>query len=166
MPDWVARVARWGALRVGRPAGWRCDTRRIIPKKPRDTRVVETGGAINIRLEITAISGTSAGDELVVRAAIVNDSFAPVPLWRNAFSGPSLLDLGPGSPPEISVEATNNQADEPMTLQPFTLYGRDRVFVLAPGSHRFGAEYDPAGADPPLRLEVSIEVTDPSGAAP
>ncbi len=47
----------------------------------------------------------------------------------NAFTGPSLIGAGPGSPAEESVEATYNQADEPMTLQPFTFYGR-----RAPGS--------------------------------
>jgi hypothetical protein len=114
-----------------------------------------------MRLEITAISGAAQGEELTVRAAIVNDSFGPVPLVRNAFTGPSLIDPGPGSPAEESVEATYNQPDEPMTLQPFTLYGRDRTFVLAAGEHRFLAEYRPGGSEPPLRLESSIDVEEP-----
>ena len=74
-----------------------------------------------MRLEIAAVSGTAQGEELTVRATIVNDSFGPVPLSRNAFTGPSLMDPGPGSPPEQNAEATINQPDEPMTLQPFTL---------------------------------------------
>jgi hypothetical protein len=117
-----------------------------------------------MRLEITAVSGTVEGEELTVRAAIVNDSFVPVPLSRNAFTGPSLIDLGPGSPAEESVEATYNQPDQPLTLQPFTLYGRDRTFVLPAGEHRFLAEYRPGGTESPLRLEVSIDVAEPPNA--
>ncbi|WP_375424959.1 hypothetical protein [uncultured Friedmanniella sp.] len=113
-----------------------------------------------MRLEITAIS-TSAGPEFVVRAAIVNDSFSPVPLSRNAFTGPTPVQVGPGSPPAESVEATRDQPDEPMTLQPFTLYGRDRTFSLPVGRHRFRAAYEPAGTVPPLRLEATIDVTGP-----
>lgn len=117
-----------------------------------------------MRLEIIAVPGTAQGEELTVRAAIVNDSFAPVPLSRNAFTGPSLMDPGPGSPPERNVEATYNQPDEPMTLQPFTLYGRDRTFVLPAGKHRFLAEYRPDGAESPLRLEAVIAVDEPPNA--
>jgi hypothetical protein len=120
--------------------------------------------AVAMRLEIIAVSGSAQGEELTVRAAIVNDSFAPVPLSRNAFTGPTLIDAGFGSPPEQNVEATYNQPDEPMTLQPFTLYGRDRTFDLPAGKHRFLAEYRPAGAQAPLRLEAVIDVDEPPDA--
>ena len=51
-----------------------------------------------------------------------------------------------------------------MTLQPFTLYGRDRTFVLPAGEHRFLAEYRPDGPESPLRLEAVIAVDEPSNA--
>jgi hypothetical protein len=110
-----------------------------------------------MRLEITAVS-LGESDEFTVRAAIVNDSFTPVHLSRNAFTGPTPVHVGPGAPPAESVEPTFSQVDEPLTLQPFTLYGRDRTFALSAGQHRFRAEYQPGGAIPPLRLEATIDV--------
>lgn len=110
-----------------------------------------------MRLEVGAVSAAVEGVEVTVRALVVNDSFAAVPLSRNAFTGPSLVGAGDGSPAEVSVEATYLGADEPMTLQPFTVYGRDRTFTLPAGAHRFRAEYRADGAEP-LRLETTIDV--------
>jgi hypothetical protein len=115
-----------------------------------------------MRLEVTALSGTRAGEELVVRAVVVNDSYVPVTLSRNAFIGPTPAGLGAnGMPPPASVEPTYGQAEELVTLQPFTLYGRDRVFDgLPPGAHEFVAAYGPFGAQAePLRAVAVVTVT-------
>jgi hypothetical protein len=119
-----------------------------------------------MRLEVTAVSGTRAGEQLVVRAALVNDSYAPVAVSRNAFIGPDLTASGAGGMPlPPAVEPTYGQADEPLTLQPFSLYGRDRFFdSLAPGEHEFSAEYTPV-EQPAERLRVTavISVSEPGG---
>jgi hypothetical protein len=115
-----------------------------------------------MRLEVTAVSGGRAGEQLVVRAAIVNDSFAPVELSRNALIGPNLTAVtASGMPLPPSVEPTYGQAEERVTLQPFTLYGRDRFFDgLAPGSHEFTAEYlPPDGSGELLRAATAVVIT-------
>jgi hypothetical protein len=113
-----------------------------------------------MRLEVTAVSGTRAGEQLVVRAVVVNDSYAPVTLSRNAFTGPTLAEMGAnGMPLPASVEPTYGQAEELVTLQPFTFYGRDRVFDgLPPGPHEFVAEYGPFG-EQTGRLRTAAVVT-------
>ncbi len=116
-----------------------------------------------MRIEISVVPGSA---QLVVRAALVNDSFEPVAVSRNAFVGPSLTALGAnGMPQPPSVEPTYGQADEPLTLQPFSLYGRDRFFdELEPGEHEFSAEYTPAdGPSERLRVTATINVSEPGG---
>ena len=106
------------------------------------------------------VSGGRAGEQLVVRAVVVNDSYAPIALSRNAFIGPNLVGVGAnGMPLPPSVEPTYGQAEEPVTLQPFTLYGRDRFFDgVSAGSHEFTAEYAP-GDGPAERLRATTAVT-------
>jgi len=93
-----------------------------------------------------------------VRATIVNDSFAAVPLSRNAFTGPTPVTTA-GAPAATSVEPTQAQSDEPMTLQPFTFYGRERDFANLPaGEHEFTAEYQPTDGEP-LTVKATVTIS-------
>ena len=63
-----------------------------------------------------------------------------------------------GMPMPESAEATSGTPDEPMTLQPFTFYGRERWFDnLSAGDHEFFAEYRLKGADV-IRKVVMLSV--------
>lgn len=120
-----------------------------------------------MRLEIAAVPVSSSTARFAVRALIFNDSFEPVPLSRNSFYGPTPSGLtASGMPLPESAEATHGASDEPMTLQPFTFYGRERRFdELAAGDHEFTAEYrvdDPAQS---LREVTTLTVSSPSGEA-
>ncbi|MBL8146651.1 MAG: hypothetical protein JNL34_09735 [Anaerolineae bacterium] len=77
-----------------------------------------------MKLEIHAPDAVAAGKAFTVRAVLFNDSYAPVAVSRNALLGPTVKSGAGMTPP--AVEATFGQADEPLTLQPFTFYGRER----------------------------------------
>jgi hypothetical protein len=89
-----------------------------------------------MQIEIEVLPGSR------LRALLFNDTYAPVEVLRNSFVGPSVA----GMPP--SVEATFGGADEPLTLHPFTYYGRERDYAGLPaGDYRVTATYtDAAGA--------------------
>lgn len=113
-------------------------------------------------LEISAVPGGGPDGQLAVRAVVVNDSYEPIALSRNGFTGPTLLEpLASGMPQPTSVEPTHGGADEPITLQPFTFYGRERWFDgVGPGAHEFEATYD-SGAPGVSVLRSVVTVTVP-----
>ncbi len=88
-----------------------------------------------MRVEIEILPGPR------LRALLLNDAYAPVQVLRHGFVGPSIVGLPP------SVEATFGSPDEPLLLQPFTYYGREREFAgLAAGDYQVAATYtDEAG---------------------
>lgn len=61
----------------------------------------------------------------------------------NSFVGPNVQESASiGSPRPDSVESTFGGADQPLTLQPFTFYGRERTFGdLRPGEIKVFARY-------------------------
>src|ERR1051325_9778127 len=90
-----------------------------------------TGGwySFRVRVEISSPASVKGSEACVLRAFLFNDSYEPVSVSRNAFVGPNLRAVSTnGQPIPESVEATFGGADEPLTLQPFTLYGRERTF--------------------------------------
>jgi hypothetical protein len=107
-----------------------------------------------MRIEIQAPRSIKASETCNVRAILFNDSYEPVAVSRNAFLGPTVSV--PGSHiPSHAVEATYGSADEPLTLQPFTFYGRERsVNGLQPGDITVTASYAQPG-------EPEIAVTEP-----
>jgi hypothetical protein len=83
-----------------------------------------------------------------MRALLLNDSYEPVEIWRNAFVGPTAT-LPSGEPLPPSVEPTHGSPERPVVLQPFTFYGRDRQSgPLEPGVVVVTATYQAEGADP------------------
>lgn len=98
-----------------------------------------------MKLEVHAPDAVAAGKAFAVRAVLFNDSYEPVAVSRNAFIGPT-VNTGAGMTPP-AVEATFGQADEPLTLQPFTFYGRER-------------QADPQAAG---TVEITVQYTGESG---
>jgi hypothetical protein len=97
-----------------------------------------------MKLEIHAPPEATAGAAVQVRIALLNDSFEPVAVSRNALTGPDMV--GVMAPP--AVEATFGQPDEPLTLQPFTLYGRQREITFAnAGETELTARYEPTNGE-------------------
>ena len=96
-----------------------------------------------MRIEIQSPDSIKSSEQLRLRAILFNDSYEPVVVSRNAFVGPSLrVVTQSGSHLPESVEATFGGQDEPLTLQPFTFYGREREFSgLAPGEVEVSAYY-------------------------
>jgi hypothetical protein len=106
-----------------------------------------------MRIEIHAPRSVKASESWNVRAILLNDSYEPVAVSRNAFIGPTAGAVG-GPAQSQAVEATYGAADEPLTLQPFTFYGRERaVSGLQPGDITVTASYQP-------RDEPQIVVTE------
>ncbi|SRR5947209_7187054 len=96
-----------------------------------------------MRIEIQGPSSIKASERCRLRAVLLNDSYEPIAVSRNAFVGPNMHALAPGGYPNpSSVEATFGGPDEPLTLQPFTFYGRERTFDgLMPGEVEVTAYY-------------------------
>ena len=98
----------------------------------------------------------AAGQDFVMRALLLNDSYEPVEIWRNAFVGPTAT-LPSGEPLPPSVEPTSGQPEQPLLLQPFTFYGRDRQSgPLEPGVVVVTATYQRGQSDP---VSATAEVT-------
>lgn len=117
------------------------------------------GPSARMVLEITAVPERSDGTTVAVRAAIFNDSFEPVDVWRAAFVGPTLVGTTAGGMPiPESVEPNYGAADQPIRLAPFTFYGRERVFELPPGKYEFAARYQPTDSDDRLQSTGTITV--------
>ena len=100
-------------------------------------------GRDRVRIELTGPERVRSSEEWRFRATVVNDSFEPVSLYRNAFVGPNLRPVDPpGMPLPASVEPTYGDEDEPLTLHPFTYFGRERFFSgLPPGRMEMSARY-------------------------
>lgn len=108
-----------------------------------------------MRIELTVPEQVEAGHDFVMRAVLVNDSYEPVEIWRNAFVGPTAT-TETGEPVPESVEPTFGQPESPLLLQPFTLYGRERQAGVFPsGVVVVTATYRPDGGE---RVSASREV--------
>ena len=109
-----------------------------------------------MRIEISAPASVAPGEEVVMRVTLINDSYEAVEIWRNRLLGPT-ADSGAGVPAATSVEATYGQPEEPLVLQPFTFYGRERRAGGFPaGSVAIHASYELGEGE---ALSVSREVT-------
>ena len=108
-----------------------------------------------MKLEIHAPESVPAGTAFTVRVILFNDSYHPVEVSRNALMGPTVV-TGQGMTPP-AVEATFGMADQPLTLQPFTFYGRERQVDPQPaGSVKVTAEYSDGGE--PLTASQTITI--------
>jgi hypothetical protein len=96
-----------------------------------------------MRIEIYCPKSIKASEECRLRAVLFNDSYEPVAVSRNGFIGPNVQESpSAGSPRPDSVESTFGGGDQPLTLQPFTFYGRERTFSgLRPGEVKVFARY-------------------------
>jgi len=90
-----------------------------------------------MRVEIVSPPSVTSATECVVRVLLINDSYEPVAVSRNAFIGPNLT----AQHAVQSVEPTYGGPDEPLTLQPFSFYGRERSLSLPPGESEIVASY-------------------------
>jgi hypothetical protein len=113
-----------------------------------------------MRIEIQGIGGASSSQEVRIRAVLFNDGYDPVPVSRNAFVGPSVRAPSPmGMPLPESVEPTFGGPDEPLTLQPFSFYGRERSFNGLPvGVLEVAARYQPSGSEAVLEVVEHLVV--------
>ena len=106
-----------------------------------------------MRIEIHTPDTISSSESCKLRAVLFNDSYEPVVISRNAFVGPNLRRY-----PE-SVEPTYGGLEEPVTLQPFTFYGREREFSgLQPGEEEVSAYYRPGNETPEIVAERHMRV--------
>ena len=108
-----------------------------------------------MKLEMHAPDAVAAGKAFTVRAVLFNDSYEPVAISRNAFLGPTVISGAGMTPP--AVEATFGLADEPLTLQPFTFYGRERqADPQAAGTVQITVQY--TSEDGPLTASKTVRV--------
>jgi hypothetical protein len=108
-----------------------------------------------MKLEIQAPQTAKAGASFQARAVLFNDSYDPVDVSRNAFTGPSAVSTAGMMPP--AVEATYGLEEQPLTLQPFTFYGRERQIDAGEGGTlKLTAKYDHNGES--LSAEASVHV--------
>jgi hypothetical protein len=113
-----------------------------------------------VRVEILAPATVRSAEGCAIRALLFNDSYEPVAVSRNAFVGPNLQSVSPqGQPLPDSVEATFGGQEEPLTLQPFTFYGRERTFSgLEPGRVEITAHYRAGDDQPEVQAAVWLQV--------
>jgi hypothetical protein len=108
-----------------------------------------------MKLEIHAPDTVQPGTAFPVRVILFNDAYHPAAVSRNALMGPTVI-TGQGMTPP-AVEATFGMADQPLTLQPFTFYGRERqVDAQASGSVEVTAQYSDGGE--PLTASKTIAI--------
>ena len=82
-----------------------------------------------MKIEISYNESTTIKGNYNIRVLLFNDSFSAITIFRNSFIGPNVnFSSGKSGPLPESVEATFGVLDEPLTLQPFTFYGRERNF--------------------------------------
>ncbi len=96
-----------------------------------------------MRIEIEIAAAVSVSEGCHARAILFNDGYEPVAVSRNAFIGPNMRPVAPVAPPgPESVEPTFGMSEEPLVLQPFSFYGREREFNgLTPGEVEVTAYY-------------------------
>jgi hypothetical protein len=116
-----------------------------------------------MRIEIHGPESITTDQACDLRAVLFNDGYEPVGISRNAFIGPSVQARAPSDYAQpASVEPTYGHADEPMTLQPFTFYGRERTFTGLPaGELEVTAAYSPEGS-PSIVVSRRIMVVAPA----
>ena len=114
-----------------------------------------------MRIEIQSPDSIKSSERLLLRAVLFNDSYEPVAVSRNAFVGPSLRAVTRGGFPfPESVEPTLGGPDEPLTLQPFTFYGREREFRgLPPGEVEVTAYYQEPQQQRKISASVPLRIT-------
>ena len=96
-----------------------------------------------MRVEIVLPDQVRASAEVAIRVYLFNDSLEPVAVSRRAFVGPNLRSLEPARGPYPN-EVEGSDEEEPLTLQPLCLFGRERRFRLEPGSFEVTAFYNQA----------------------
>jgi len=109
-----------------------------------------------MRIEILGPDSTKSSEHIRLRAILFNDTYEPIVISRNAFVGPSLRFVTQSDfhLPE-SVEPTFGFPDEPLTLQPFSFYGREREFSgLPPGEAEVTSSYQ--GPEDQKRISASV----------
>jgi hypothetical protein len=107
-----------------------------------------------MRLEVSTAPGSAPDGPLMFRVVLLNDGFSPVSIFRNALVGPTLQRAGQ-MPGPLSVEPTYGAEEEPILLQPFAFYGRDRFFDdLEAAGYVVSAEYAVGGDRLTARLEL------------
>ncbi|HVE87054.1 MAG TPA: hypothetical protein VND93_29570 [Myxococcales bacterium] len=113
-----------------------------------------------MRIEIHCPSTVRASEECLIRAVLFNDSYVPVDISRNAFIGPDVEDpSATGAPRPSSVEPTFGGPDQPLTLHPFSFYGRQRSFTgLSPGEITVTARYRGLQGEPEISATQRIHV--------
>jgi len=96
-----------------------------------------------MKIEIIAPEVAATAQEVKIRVVLFNDSYEPVEISRNAFIGPTVQAVNPpGSPHPEGVEATFGGPEEPLMLQSFCFYGRERTFnSTTPGEFQVTARY-------------------------
>jgi hypothetical protein len=112
-----------------------------------------------LRIEIHAPRSARAHEECTLRAVLFNDGYEPVAVSRNAFVGPNVrAPHATGHPLPESVEPTFGGPDEPLTLQPFSFYGRERSYSLPPGEAEIVAYYRSSDGGEELAASEVISV--------
>lgn len=110
-----------------------------------------------MRLELSVAPADAEDAPLMFRVMLQNDAYTPVEIFRNALVGPTLQRAGE-MPGPASVEPTYGSPEEPLVLQPYAFYGRDRFFdPLGDADYVVTAEYA-HGADD---LTASLTVRGP-----
>ena len=99
----------------------------------------------------------AAGGKIGLRALLFNDGFEPLAVSRNAFVGPNVSDPSHGAPRPASVEPTLGGPEEPLTLQPFTFYGRERTFEGVADGATMEAHYRSADGATEISASRPIE---------
>ena len=112
-----------------------------------------------MRIEIQCPKTIRTSEELRARAVLVNDQHEPVEVSRNAFIGPNVKESNPSGLRPDSVEPTFGRMDQPLTLHPFSFYGRERAFRgLAAGEATVSARYrTPEGHEISASEQVLIQ---------
>ena len=113
-----------------------------------------------MRIEIQGPDVVKASQGVNLRVVLFNDSYEPVSVSRNALVGPNLRAVEPERHPyPESVEPTFGGQDEPLTLQPFSFYGRERAYSgLEPGEFEVAADYRSADREKGLTAVKRLRV--------
>lgn len=76
-----------------------------------------------MRIEIHVACQLRSSQECRFRTILLNDSYEPISICRDAFVGPNV-----GAHHPEAVEPNFGYPGEPLVLQPFSFYGRERVY--------------------------------------
>ena len=110
-----------------------------------------------MRIEILVSREVALSMECHIRAILFNDSYEPVPILRDAFIGPNFGAYHPEA-----VEPNYGHPEQPLVLQPFTFYGRERVYnPLNTGDMEIRAYYQ--GSDGRKEIDKTVTITITAG---